>query len=312
MSETQEPTEPDPKNPIVLCADPFGDRAGWLAARKGKIGASQLGAVLGMSLHVSPIEVWATITGREKLDDNDALKRGRFMEPGIAAWWEEETRLELELTPGLLQHPTIPWLVATPDFLYRSLGQIGVLEVKKRDFSTRELWTPEPPVEIQLQHDATMFCVGAEIGQIACDFGRGPLHIVRRVRNDLLLEQALDIANDWWHAYVQKDVPPPLTGHEGATRIWKALHPKDNGARVVADETVALAAQRYDEAHAAVTRAEKDKDAAKAAIMQAIGDATFVVLPDGSGFSWKHQVTEYDPQPARTVETRVLRRVKKV
>lgn len=282
------------------------------------IGSSLVAACLGLADSMSPLEAYASILGLDpeehELIEKPQIKRGMFMEPAILAWLCHEAELELHPSPGMLECPGIPWLLSTPDGLGRckKTGRWFALEVKKRDDATRGNWTPEPPVHIQLQHDIQMLCLGIDEGYIACDFGRGPLHIVRRVRNDLLLEPALEALQEWRTKHVLCEEPPALTVGDGAARVWKLLHPKDNGGKIELDEAGILAASEYDAASEELRASEARKEAALVTLREKIGDNTFGVMPDGSGFSFKTQVSNYKATEARTVETRVLRRIKKV
>lgn len=303
----------------VLVADPLKDRETWRKIRRDRkaIGSSLAAACLGQA-RMSPLEAYASIL---ELDpESDALyekafiKRGMFMEPGILQWLCYEADLEFIPSPGLLECPGVPWLVATPDGIGRckKTGKLFALEVKKQDDSKRPEWSPEPPVPYQFQHDIAMLCAHLDEGYLAADFGRGELHIVRRVRNDVLLEIGLEELKDWREAHLVPEIPPKITSSEGSMRIFKALHPMDNGQRVQFTSAAAEACAQFDEAQREIKAAEAKEAQAKALIMQELGENTFGVLPDGSGFSFKHQVTNYKAQEARTVETRVLRRIKKV
>jgi hypothetical protein len=303
----------------ALPAHPMKDRATWKKIRRDRkaIGSSLAAACLGQA-RMSPLEAYASIMEldpeADELYEKAFIKRGMFMEPGILQWLCYEKELDFIPSPGLLECPGIPWLVATPDGIgrCRKTGTLYALEVKKQDDSKRPEWSPEPPVPYQFQHDIAMMCARLDQGFLAADFGRGELHIVERVRNDVLLEIGLDELALWREAHLVPEIPPDVTASEGSGRIFKVLHPKDNGSRVVLSADATECARRFDEAQAEIKKQEAIESAAKARIMQELGDNTFGVMPDGSGFSFKTQVSNFKATEARTVETRVLRRVKKV
>ncbi len=303
----------------VLVADPLKDRETWKKIRRERkaIGSSLAAACLGQA-RMSPLEAYASIMEldpeADELYEKAFIKRGMFMEPGILQWLCYEKDLEFIPSPGLLECPGVPWLVATPDGIGRckKTGKLYALEVKKNDDARRPEWSPEPPYQYQLQHNIAMLCACLDEGFLACDFGRGELHIVERVRDDVNLEIALDELNVWREEYLLTETPPPLTSSEGSMRIFKALHPKDNGGRVILSAAGIEAGTKYEDLGTTIGLLEKDREQQKAVLVAEIGDNTFGVMPDGSGFSFKTQVTNFKAQEARTQETRVLRRIKKV
>lgn len=305
-----------------LLADPVRDRAQWHKLRERKLSASRLASALDFDKRRSPLVTWEQVMGlaaEDALLDNERVEAGMMLEPAIAAWYELRTRRMYAPSPGLLAHPTHDWIVATPDGwsfdheLHRAGRQPwGCLEIKNVDSMFESDWSPQPPAAYQIQIQVTMDCMGVEWGDFAVCFGGNKLRVFRQVRNQSLLDEAYTAGELWYRTHVLGNVPPDLTPDEGAVRVWKKLHPKDNGQRVQCPPEIVEAVDLFDEMSARAKEVEKAKEIAKAKIMQAIGDATFLVMPDGSGFSFKTQESHFEAQPARTSETRVLRRVKRV
>jgi hypothetical protein len=72
------------------------------------------------------------------------------------------------------------------------------------------------------------------------------------------------------------------------------------------------AAQQYHEASAQVKIFEAQKKEAQATIMQYLDDASFLALPDNSGFSFKAYEKHHEPKGAWVENCRPLLPVKKV
>ena len=102
--------------------------AEWLAARRGRVTASDFGTVCGLSSHCTPQSAWQFATGRigQAWSGNEHTRRGHELEPVAREWYSKLTGNEVE-TCGLFIHKAHDWLAASPDGL---LGDYGILEIK--------------------------------------------------------------------------------------------------------------------------------------------------------------------------------------
>lgn len=92
----------------------------WLAARRLGIGASEIAAVMGISPWESPFSLWWKKRNGWETAASGEMSTGTFLEPTIAAWFEEygDPNENLLIRPaGLFAHPERPWQLATPDRL---------------------------------------------------------------------------------------------------------------------------------------------------------------------------------------------------
>ena len=127
----------------ILLENPEANREQFLAMRKDYIGASDVPAILGLSKYRSPIDVWMEKTGKKQgIEDNDVLWYGREHESIVAKLFERRTGFPILKARAVYQHPKIPWLTATPDYLYTiPTGAIGPLECKTAGLHERDLWS---------------------------------------------------------------------------------------------------------------------------------------------------------------------------
>lgn len=96
------------------------DRGVWLDTRRAGIGASEIAAVMGISPWDSPFSLWWKKRNGWDTEANEHMSTGTFLEPTIAAWFEEYGDPNENLTismAGLFAHPERPWQLATPDRL---------------------------------------------------------------------------------------------------------------------------------------------------------------------------------------------------
>jgi putative phage-type endonuclease len=112
------------------------DRASWLAYRSEpgayRIGASAVGAILGVSGWTSPTDVWMQHQdGYTAPEPSAAMLDGIAFEPIAIQLYAERTGLRVETHPyRVLLHPDAPWLGATLDGLAHDAGDLVVVEVK--------------------------------------------------------------------------------------------------------------------------------------------------------------------------------------
>lgn len=105
--------------------------AQWFEARKGKVTASVVGAILGLYPNGNRDDVMRRMVreavGAEPEDQpNIAMAYGTNNEDGAKAEYEIETGDTVQ-DVGFLVHPELDWLGASPDGL---LGEDGLLEIK--------------------------------------------------------------------------------------------------------------------------------------------------------------------------------------
>lgn len=292
-------------------------RDAWLEGRKFSIGASEAAAVCGESPWLSPLELFARKLGKmpdPDLSDVEHVRWGNLLEPAIVA--ETADRLKLRLlsvaeSAERLESPEVeivgavegrqlflrshscPWMVATLDGLaIDEAGALVSIEAKNTSYWQREDWEGgEAPVHYLLQV-AHQLAVAAPVarGVLAGLVGGNKLRIVPPIeRAAAPIEELRALEADFWRR-LQTGEPPRADHTESSLRALKALHPDDNGESVTLP--LEFAAMREEIARLEVENREREEriDALKIQIREAIGSATFGVLPDGSGtYSLKTQ-----------------------
>ena len=112
---------------------PARSEAEWLEARRQGVTASEIAAVMGLSpaSQDGPYALYHRKTGTlPPIEDNDAMERGRVLEPYIAEKFAQR-RPELVVDGDgrqLYAHPDRPWQMATPDRLVQDSATCGVAE----------------------------------------------------------------------------------------------------------------------------------------------------------------------------------------
>jgi len=92
-------------------------------ARKSRIGASEVAAILGHNENMSPLDVWLVKTGRKPhFEGNEHTRRGNRQEAQILEWLAEDLGLEIITNCPTLHHPD-GLAAATPDGLLYKLDR---------------------------------------------------------------------------------------------------------------------------------------------------------------------------------------------
>lgn len=286
-------------------------RQDWLTERASAIGASEMAALFGEGFE-TPMELYARKIGAlPPIDETEAMEVGTLMQSTIATMLERRTSFHVVEAPQteFLRHPDYPFIGCTPDaYVFCEQRGRGIGEWKNVGHYNAAEWKEGLPLRVQVQTQGQMAVTGCEWGVAAALLG-GNKFVWRIVeRDDKFIAVLIRQCKEFWRRVVERD-PPPADGDERTKRALFAMHPDDNG------DTVALPAEVYESMadeiaslDAAISLAETRKTELQNKIRAALGDATYGVLPDGSGWSWKTQDrAAYEVQASKS---RVLRRTK--
>ena len=112
----------------------------WLQSRKEGIGASEVGAILGLSKFDTPFSIWLKKTGQvEPEPENEAMLMGHLLEDAVAKRWEIETGqkvIKASAADVIYVHPEFPYMRVTPDRIAK--GRKKILECKTTAIDVNE------------------------------------------------------------------------------------------------------------------------------------------------------------------------------
>lgn len=288
-----------------------------MSAKLPVIGGTKAADIMGVGYR-SPLECWSELTGRiepKDLSENEAVQAGIWLEPAVKQWFTARTGIAV--MPGcLVPDPHFSWIAGNTDGFTTNDGttRAMVYEGKTTHGLARKDWrtTDDPdsdvviPLRFQVQGQLYLRCSGLAAVQFAALVGGNHLEHPVMYRDDRFIAAMIGELERFWNEHVVKDVPPKATAQD--LGVLRNLYPVDRGAIVTfpADSPEDDAMIRFVAANAARREAENDENAAKAALQQAMKDATTLRTPAGC-VTWKAQRSEYKAQPARVVETRVFR-----
>ncbi|MCX5516193.1 endonuclease [Kaistia algarum] len=273
-------------------------RDAWLAARRPNIGASVVGALLGVHSYTTLYEQWALKSGAIEADPEEtpAMRRGRHLEPvAIELLREDFPRWKVIANPmpgGMYFVDRGARLSATPDafVIDPDRAGYGVVQIKSVDGRIfREGWRdPDtqdvvPPLWIGVQAIFDAHLSGASWAAIgALVVGAGlELHIVDVPIHPGIVDRVREAAARFWPMVDAGTAPDPDFARDGETIA--AMFGQDNGETIdlsgdnelpeLVDEYESLAAEK-----AAVDRSLK---IIKAAFLSKLGNAAAGRLADG-------------------------------
>ncbi len=227
--------------------------------------ASEMPAICGVDPYRSVADVWARKRGLiAEQPANDAMRRGSYLERGLLDWARDELGRDFRRDTMVIHGDG----VCGANF--DGLGDEFIVEAKTSRVSNEwgEPGTDEIPDRVKVQVAAQMHVAGPAVvvayipALIDMD-----LRLYRMERDEALVEAVAGRA-----AWFKREVWPSETPPEGVAMSLDTLRAikRVPGASCAIDPVLIEAFERAREAK---LQAEMDEDAAKAALMLAMGDA---------------------------------------
>lgn len=234
------------------------------ATRRTGITSTDITRIVGESPWGGPCDVY-----RDKIDERPservstiAQRMGEALEPLVCELVAEQFGIA-DLAPGrTVRHPSMPWVIATPD---RVAPMRGVVEVKVKSvvFGGRDLWMQDdaPPPWVHVQSAWHMVATATDRCFVGALIGATPRFWVVEHDDDLagvLLEQG-----EAFHVrHVLARVPPRPDGTEGARKMLAAVWPKAKAETLAASPEAEEAARIYFRTAKAIKALEAEKEQA--------------------------------------------------
>jgi putative phage-type endonuclease len=284
-----ETAEPGRNRPALrLVETKYLPREEWLKLRKTGIGGSDAAAAVGLNPYQSQLELWLDKTSRDKglakpdpHDTSEPAYWGSLLEPIVAAAYTQQTGRRVRKVNAVLQHPTIPFMLANLDREIVGVPGVQILECKTAGEFGARLWREGVPEYVQLQVQHQLAVTGKRAADVAVLLCGQKLEVHRIERDDELIARLIPLEAQFWQ-YVTSNTPPPADGSESAERALRHLYPGNAGTVDFTDDRRLSAAF----ADLVAIRAEieiRDQQEAllKQTIQQAMGDASRALFETG-------------------------------
>ena len=259
----------------------------WLELRKGYIGGSDAGAVMGMNPFSSPFAVWAEKTGKVPgFAGNLTTKVGQYMEDLVAQLFTEETGKKVRRKNRMMVNDQFPWACADVDRLV--VGEKALLEIKTTNSfpAMRKIRGGEYPEQWYCQMTHYLAVTGLEKAYLAVLVNCRGLRIFELERDEDEIAALMDAERAFWEM-VKQDIPPEADGSEATTEALGAMFPEDNGETITLFDASSLLEQR-DRVLTAKKALEAEVDEINNQIKAEMGDTERAVC-DRWTVTWKSQ-----------------------
>lgn len=220
----------------------FKDHDEWLEIRRGSIGGSDAGTIVGQNKYESPYHLWLDKLGKiPPKEDTEAMRQGRDLEDYVAKRFEEKTGKKVRRRTQILKNLDYPWAHANVDRWI--VGENAGLECKTAQTLTmRKYKNGEFPEQYYIQCLHYMAVTGASKYYLAIlEYGRD-VHIftfVRDAETEEAIQNLMIEEKEFWEL-VETKTPPAL---DGTTSTDEALtyqfEPKDEDVYLIGvDDTI--------------------------------------------------------------------------
>lgn len=264
-------------------------REDWLSVRKNGIGGSDAAAAVGLSPHVSALELWLIKTDRDanlpKPDANDTTEPvywGTLLEPIVAASYTRQTGRRVRKVNAVLQHPQIPFMLANIDREVVGNRDVQLLECKTAGAAGARLWRDGVPEHVQLQVQHQLAVTGRQAADVAVLLCGQKLEVHRVVRDDALIARLIELEAAFWR-YVETGTPPPADGSDSADRALRCLYPGAGGTvDFTGDRSLSSTFADLVAVRAEIESRQTVESKLKQTIQQAMGEADRAEFETGS------------------------------
>lgn len=320
LNDEEDSTMAARPHPADLEAAPFlertilhPDRESWLRARAAGIGASEIGAILGISPWADAMTVYLDKLGiAPEKDQTEAMEWGLRLEGPIARKYAEVTGRRV-VDPGdyaiVECDPSepAPFLSTLDRYIPSAPGKSGpgVLELKTANAMAEADWEEGPPAYYLAQLQQQLMVCGVAWGSLAVLIGGQRFLYIDVEADESVWEEIRTAGARFWEHVVRQERPAPGGSHRSGNVIAQ-LYPEDNGEAVALTGDFLEIDARLCQAKAQISEIEREKRELENLIKSAIGNAELGVLPNGVSYAWSTQRRKAYHVEASTY--RVLRR----
>ncbi|MCA9911776.1 MAG: YqaJ viral recombinase family protein, partial [Anaerolineae bacterium] len=218
-------------NPILdqqIIDDPHMKPLEWHKARQNYIGASEVGAILGLNPWKSRLEVYLEKVADEPviIGMNERMRWGLIHEAVIASEFCRRTGLKVQQWSKGYTSKEFPFLRASADrLIIGSEKGTGILEIKTANGFYAKSWEHEVPLMYYAQLMLQMYCSCHDWGAITVLIDGNELHTHWYSRDEDFLAAAVPQLVDFWKNHVEKRIPPEPQNGEDVQKLYAASLP---------------------------------------------------------------------------------------
>ena len=268
------------------------EKSEWLLARqKQGIGASEVGAMMGLSPYRTPFDVWFEKVSPEPIEiaDNGPMKRGRMLEEIVAKMYADESGRVVENDDKIRIHTTCEYVFASLDRVITDNEDgngPGVLECKTVTAQAAKSWDAEIPTVYFLQVQQQLAVTGWTWGVIAVlNVDTWKLTTIRFERDEKIIATIISEIEVFWTAYVVPEIEPPMVAAD-FSKVFRT-----DELPITATDEIKNLVSACIEASAKEKEAKAVADNLKAQLKEFYGENNILLDTDGKTVlgTWKTQ-----------------------
>jgi putative phage-type endonuclease len=289
---------------VVLPAS--ADREEWLNKRREGLGSSDIPNVMGVG-YTTAQHVYYDKRGELPHDEaaDEAALWGSLDEETTAREWARRNRSVIRRI-GIVARVDEPWMMCTldrrvtecplPENRKQGVREQCALEVKHRNAFVAGKWRRDVPDDVLAQVLWQIAVTGYDHIHVACRIGGIDYrqYVVRRAGNEQLIDDITTVARALWFGNIVAGRVPPHTGEEDPDELvdlYGRLHPDRSGViHLDTDPATSVAVmeqlREYETNRLTEKAAKRRKEAAKAGLLERLGDNELAALHDEEAFSY--------------------------
>ena len=208
-------------------------RADWLNLRRGGIGGSEAGALMGLNKYATPLSVYLAKKGAAEDSGNSATEWGNILEEPVRQKTREELGCRIETVEGMFTSTAHPFMNANLDGLIYFDKETQIGGGVARGLCGHEIKTSrtgdgftddEIPDSYYAQVQHYMAVTGIKtfiLTVFIFDRYAGRHYVIPR--NEDFIVRLIDAEKTFWECNVLADAMPAPTGNESETDLLKNL-----------------------------------------------------------------------------------------
>ena len=257
--------------------------------RNKYIGASEVGAVLGIDPFCTPLQLWGYKTGliqKQDLSDNEAVEWGTRLERIVSQKFSEKNNVKLMAYKKRFYHPKYEFLTCELDNII--VGRDELVEIKTANAWAIKKWEKdnEIPAHYIAQVTMQLGLSGRRIGHIAVLIG-GQRYIEKVIQFDEeFYNNIVQKCIEFWKLVQEKN--PPMACADDNEALLRIYPNAKNEELIEAVDDLNTAIARRQELSMHIKNMEEEKSDVENKIKQVIGD-NFGLKTNQYVVTWKPQ-----------------------
>ena len=210
----------------------YKDREEWLSIRKGYIGGSDAGAVVGLNPYKSAYTLWAEKTGKiPEFEGNLITEVGSYLEEFVAQMFMSKGGKAVRRKNRVIVNEDYPWACADLDRMV--VGEKAFLECKTTNspVAMKKFKNGEYPESWYVQMTHYLAVTGLEKAYLAVLVECRDFKIFELQRDEEEIKALMEAEKDFWNL-VQTNVAPAADCLKSTSDTLTTLYPQSNGDTV--------------------------------------------------------------------------------